>query len=87
MKLILHKDKEVISHTGGLLGTGPVIQYSVVGMPQGQEASIANWQASHSEAIWKILRVKAGAQSDWTGTYKTAEEALAVLQKEIDDLM
>jgi len=33
----------------------------------------------------RILRTKNGIQGSWTGDYETAEEALAVLQKEYDE--
>lgn len=33
---------------------------------------------------WQVLRVKKGVQGQWTGDYKTAQDALAALQKEFD---
>jgi len=33
---------------------------------------------------WKILRMNDAIQGSWMGDYETAEEALAVLQKEYE---
>jgi hypothetical protein len=55
-----------------------VIQYKVLGLPTGEQAWIAEFD-NH----WQILRANKEGQGDWTGDYKTAEDALASLQREI----
>jgi hypothetical protein len=62
--------------------TDPAFMYSVQAMPRGQEADIANFGGSN-QAQWRILRRKYGVLGEWTGDYRTAEEALAALQKEL----
>jgi len=64
------------------VGSGPdlrnwdkIFQYEVEGLPPGQEAWIAE-----IDFRWQILRVKDGLQEGWTGSYKSAEEALAALE-------
>ena len=69
------------SRTGSVYGTGPISQHRVDGLLPGEEAWIANFGSSHHET-WRILRTKDGVKGDWTGTYKSAENALAVLRKE-----
>jgi hypothetical protein len=56
------------------------VQYEVRGLPPEQQAWIADMHDG-----WQILRVKNGVQGQWTGRYDSAEEALAVLQRNIDD--
>lgn len=56
-----------------------VIAYEVEPLPPGERASIAKHHHT-----WQILRTRNGVQGDWTGGYKTAEDALASLQKEFD---
>jgi hypothetical protein len=56
-----------------------VTKYEVEPLPLGERASIAKIGTS-----WKILRTKSGVQSDWAGDFRTAEEALASLQNELD---
>ncbi len=38
---------------------------------------------SSTPGIWHILRMVNGIQGDWAGEYKTADEALAVIQNEV----
>jgi hypothetical protein len=71
------------SRSGPIAGSGPVIQLAVQGLPAGQEAFIAN-MGSNAKESWQILRIKNGAQGDWTGAYKKAVDALAALQREFD---
>jgi hypothetical protein len=56
-----------------------VINYAVEPAPLGERISIAKTGNS-----WKILRTKDGVQGNWTGDFKTAEEALASVQREFD---
>jgi hypothetical protein len=58
-----------------LVGPGRVFQYGVLGAEQG--ISIANMGWRHG---WQIYRWDG---LGWRGSYKTAEEALAALGKEI----
>lgn len=55
-----------------------VYQHDVLGLPPGHSASIAEMEGLR----WKILRMNDAIQGSWMGDYETAEEALAVLQKE-----
>ena len=66
---------------GPAFGVGPVFVYRVGGMPQEEQAKIANYGAPHRND-WRILRTKAETQGEWTGHYESAEEALAALQQE-----
>ncbi len=68
---------------GPTFGTGIVYQYRVANMPPGCQALIANFGA-HQGNHWKILRIEDDVQDEWNGNYETAEQALAVLQKEFD---
>jgi hypothetical protein len=63
-------------------GSGEVAGYKVNGMPDGAKARIANFGAPNRND-WQIMRINVDdTQDDWTGTYQSAEEALAVLQSE-----
>ena len=63
-------------------GAGPIFKYRVDGMPNGQEAFIVNVNVGRPrQALWKI---DVGAMR--TGNYKTAAEALAALQMEMDQV-
>jgi hypothetical protein len=74
---------EVVARSGEgrVYGNGQVIQYRVVGLPRGDQAMIANFGAPERNE-WKVLRVEDDAQGEWTGEYKSAEAALAEIQKE-----
>jgi hypothetical protein len=67
-------------------GKGPNLQrdhatqYEVQGLPPGERAWIANFGAPNRQN-WRVLRATEQVQSDWTGDYRSAEEALASLQK------
>ena len=69
------------SHEGSGLGTGPVIQYGIHGLPPGDEALVANF-GTRGRDDWRILRVKNGVQGHWTGNYASADQALSALQME-----
>lgn len=56
-----------------------VSQYTVHELPPGDRIVI-----SEMEHRWQILRTQGGHQGDWTGDYKSAEDALAAIQKEFE---
>ena len=65
---------------GASRSQGRVYQYRVGGLPAGEEA----WIAEFPHEGWRILRSKSGVQGEWTGHYKSADDALETLQKEFD---
>jgi hypothetical protein len=69
---------------GLVWGTGRVIEYRIEGPSPDDEAFIANF-GSRNHDSWKVLRVKDGADGDWTGDYGSADEAFAVLQQPVMD--
>ena len=54
-----------------------VIQYEVVGLPPKQNVLIGK-----KDGHWRILRVRNDVPGTWSGTYLTAEAALAALKAE-----
>ncbi len=59
--------------------------YEVRGLPEGQKVSIRNIRAQSRMPVWEIGKhTTTGVQTVWTGAFKTAEEALAELQAEMD---
>jgi hypothetical protein len=81
-KLIL---KPVARSRNGIeYGTGAVMLYEVEGLPEGQKISIRNVRAESQEPMWQVGGHTTGHPTKWTGAFKTAEEALAQLQREID---
>ncbi len=68
-------------------GDGPVLggqdevvtQYEVLNMPPEQQA----WVLLRNDYRWKVLREKSGIQGQSTGTYNSAEDALAAIQRGI----
>lgn len=58
---------------GSVLGVEP-IGFEVLGLPESQQAWIVD--DSHS---WQVLRATNGVQDDWSGQFKSAEEALGSL--------
>jgi hypothetical protein len=61
-----------------------IYYYQVNGMPDGQKAFIARKSGSVLDPRWELRLEKHGVSSDWAGSYKTADEALGVLEKEVD---
>ncbi len=61
--------------------TDPVFFYEVDGMPNGEIVQILNLRAHGREPNWQIRFL---ATDTYSGDYKTAEEALAALQKRIE---
>jgi len=54
-------------------------------MPGDDEAEIINHRPAEQQPSWQFRVVKNGVHGNWTGDYKTAQEALATLQKECDE--
>lgn len=73
-----------------MVGSGPVdpdvpfevvFGYEVCGLPEGHGALIKN--LDHPRDLWSILRFRNGImQGEHTGSYRSAEDALAALQEE-----
>ncbi len=81
MKTKLTIRKAMRSRNGTEYGTGPIFRYRVDGMPQGQTSFIVNVHSGTQRAAkWRIE----GTSAD-NRTYETAEEALAGLQKQVDE--
>ena len=57
------------------------------GMPPNQEAFMNNFgshiDGGEHEALWKILRVINGVARQWTGAFRTADEAQVALEVEL----
>ena len=72
------------SRTGFEYGTGPVMLYEVDGLADGRKISIRNVRAAAQEPVWQIGAHVKGRETRWTGTFESAEDALAQLQEELD---
>jgi hypothetical protein len=72
------------ARSGQVYGSGEMFLYEVDGLPDGQIISIRNVRASVKEPVWEVGKHQKGQQTRWTGSFKTAEDALAHLQEEID---
>jgi hypothetical protein len=66
------------------VNSGLIREHQVNGMPDGQKAFITKKSGNVLDPRWELRREKDGISTDWTGDYKTPDEALAVLQKEVD---
>jgi hypothetical protein len=76
----LHEDRGF--RNGQVYAGGQVVVYRVGGMPDGRTARIANFGAPNCDD-WQIMRINGdNTQSEWTGHYESAEDALAALQKD-----
>ena len=62
-----------------IAGTGPRFQYSISGLPPGEQALIAEFPIRG----WRILRWNDEWHGNWAGSYATPEVALEALQEEI----
>jgi hypothetical protein len=67
----------------GTSGSGPVIgsepyRYEVIGLPTGSGAVLARLSG-----VWKILRIERGKYYAWTGSFVSAEDALAPIDGEV----
>src|SRR5271165_2164761 len=65
-------------------GTGPVMLYEVEGLADGQKISIRNVRPATLEPVWQIGAHIKGRETRWTGTFESADEALAQLQEQLD---
>jgi hypothetical protein len=72
------------SRTGVEYGTGPVMLYEVEGLPGGQKISIRNVCPAGQQSVWQIGAHFRGRETRWTGTFESADEALAQLQEQLD---
>lgn len=64
--------------------TGPVMMYQVEGLPQGLRVLIANFRTEEQVPVWQIGGHVIGKPVRWTGAFKSPDDALAQLQREID---
>jgi hypothetical protein len=61
--------------------SGEVVGYRGGGMADGKTARIANFGAPNRND-WRVMRINGdNTQSEWTGHYESAEDALADLQE------
>jgi hypothetical protein len=74
------------SRTGAEYETGPVMLYEIEGLPEGQKISIRNVRPVTQEPVWQIGAHMKGRETRWTGTFESAEEALAQLQEQLDSV-
>jgi hypothetical protein len=68
------------SHKGSASGNGSITQYQVSGMEPPEQVLVCNF-GNEDQDSWRIFRA---SDRSWKGNYKTAEEVLALLQREID---
>ena len=64
------------SGSGQVIGSEPY-RYEVVGLPTGSGAMLARLSG-----VWKILRIERGQCHAWTGSFVSAEDALASIDGE-----
>ena len=64
--------------------TGPIMMYEVKGLPEGQRVTIANFCTEEQAPGWQIGGHVIGKPVRWTGVFRSREDALAQLQREID---
>jgi len=74
------------SRTGIEYGTGPVMLNEVEGLPEAQKISIRNVRPTTQEPVWQIGAHVKGRETRWTGTFESAEEALAQLQEQLNSV-
>lgn len=72
------------SRTGVEYGNGPVMLYEVEGLPGVQRISIRNVRPAGQQPIWQVGAHFRGRETRWTGTFESADEALAQLQEQLD---
>jgi hypothetical protein len=83
MKCILKLDDGERCGEGPMLGNGPIFKYHVLGVPglrPDEEPQITN-SGNPNRPDWQIRR---SGQNTFTGHHKSAEVALAVLQKDYE---
>ena len=54
---------------------GEPYRYEVIGLPTGRGAMLARLSG-----VWKILRIEAGKNYAWTGSFVSADDALTSLE-------
>ncbi len=80
--LTLHPDAWI--REGSEFASGELVGYRVSGMTDGKTARIANFGAPNRDD-WRVMRINAdNTQSDWTGHYESAHDALVILQLELE---
>jgi hypothetical protein len=57
------------------ISEGEPYQYEVIGLPTGRGAMLARLSG-----VWKILKIEPGKYFDWTGSFVSADDALASLE-------
>jgi hypothetical protein len=78
----LHEDAWI--RKGWVYASGRVVGYRVGGMPDGKTARIANFGTPDRDDR-RIMRINPdNTQTVWTGHYKSAEDALAELQRDYE---
>jgi hypothetical protein len=85
MKSILSLKPVAQSRKGVEYGSGPVMLYEVEGLPEGRAISIRKVRAQSQEPVWQFGVHFKGYPTRWTGAFKTADEALAQLQENLDE--
>ena len=66
-----------ISGSGTIIGSEPY-QYEVIGLPTGRGAMLARLSG-----VWKILKIEAGKNYGWTGSFVSADDALISLEGDV----
>ena len=60
--------------------------YEIEGLADGQKISIRNVRPAGQEPVWQIGAHIKGRETRWTGTFESAEDALAQLQEQLDSV-
>ena len=84
MKYRLNLKAIARSRTGVEYRTGAVMLYEIEGLADGQKISIRNVRPATQEPVWQIGAHIKGRETRWTGTFESADEALAQLQEQLD---
>ena len=71
-----------LSSGGQPWGTGRVIRYEVMGLPPGEEISIADFGGPNFPR-WESLRIKNRVSSGWVGNYDSPDAALEAVAQEL----
>jgi hypothetical protein len=78
-KLSLHEDMTL--RDGPLMKGGRIFRYSVHGLPLGSGAMIHD-DGTAENPRWHIIRIEGDKWGDPSGDFKSADEALAILESE-----
>ena len=57
------------------ISEGEPYRYEVIGLPTGRSAMLARLSG-----VWKILKIESGQNYAWTGSFVSADDALASLE-------